>query len=148
MTGQVLTFPRAIFPNAASNTTSGVGDNCGEDHQPPQPVLGAAALAILPATIPKAVHRPSPLAGDNSREDEPESIGGILPAFDREHLARVEGAWASASDICAALHAWCAKCDVTVPSQKRLGLYLAGLGFKKWKRNGRTHYQHVCLKRA
>jgi hypothetical protein len=131
--GQVLTFPRAIFPNTSNNAT--------------QPLLGAAALAILPATIPKAVHRPSPLAGDNSREDEP-GIGGILPAFDRDHLERIEGASASARDICAALHAWCAKRDVKVPSQKRLGLYLAGLGFNRWKRNGKMHYQHVRLKGA
>jgi hypothetical protein len=144
--GRVLTFPRAIFPNASTNATPAAGDNCGEGDQPPQPLLGATALAILPATIPKAVHRPSPLAGDNSREDERESIGGILPAFDREHLERVEGAYASASDICAALQAWCAKRDVKAPSQKRLGLHLAGLGFNRWKRNGKMHYQHVRLK--
>jgi hypothetical protein len=146
--GQVLTFPRAIFPNASNNATPGVGDSCGEDHQPPQPVLGAAALAILPAPIPKPVHRPSPLAGDNSREYELGTVGGILPAFDREHLERVEGASASASDICATLQTWCAKHGVEVPSQKRLGLYLAGLGFKRWKRNGKMHYQHVHLKGA
>jgi hypothetical protein len=146
--GQVLTFPRAIIPNASNNATPGVGDSRGEDHQPPQPVLGAAALAILPAPIPKPVHRPSPLVGDNSREHDVETIGGILPAFDRDHLERVEGASASASDICAALQTWCAKNGVKVPSQKRLGLYLAGLGFKRWKRNGKMHYQHVHLKGA
>jgi hypothetical protein len=86
------------------------------------------------------------LAGENSREHELETIGGILPAFDREHLTRVEGASASASDICAALQAWCTKHGVKVPSQKRLGLYLAGLGFRRWKRNGNVHYQHVRLK--
>jgi hypothetical protein len=43
------------------------------------------------------------LAGDNLREYK--IIGGILPAFDREHLERVEAASASASDICAALQA-------------------------------------------
>jgi hypothetical protein len=147
--GQVLTFPRAIFPDASNNATPAVGDNRGEGDQPPQPVLGATALAILPATIPKVVPRPSPLAGDNSREDEPESIGGILPAFDRDHLERVEGASASASDICATLQAWCSKHGVeVVPSQKRLGLYLAGLGFRRWKRHGKMHYQHVHLKGA
>jgi hypothetical protein len=143
--GQVLTFPRAIFPNTSNNATPAAGDNCGEGDQPPQPLLGATALAILPSTIPKAVHRPSPLAGDNSREDEP-GIGGILPAFDRDHLERIEGASASAGHICAALQAWCAKRNVKVPSQKRLGLYLAGLGFNRWKRNGKMHYQHVRLK--
>jgi hypothetical protein len=86
------------------------------------------------------------LAGDNSREHHQlENIGGILPAFEHEHLARVEGASASASDICAALQAWCSKHDLKVPSQKRLGLYLTGLGFRKWKRNGNIHYQHVRL---
>jgi hypothetical protein len=58
-----------------------------------------------------------------------------------------DGASASASDICAALQVWCTH-DVEVPSQKRLGLYLAGLGFRKWKRNGKAHYQHVRLKGA
>ena len=77
-----------------------------------------------------------------------ETIGAILPAFDRDHLERVEGASAAASDICAALQTWCAKHGVKVPSQKRLGLYLAGLGFKRWKRNGKMHYQHVHLKGA
>jgi hypothetical protein len=146
--GRVLTFPRAIIPNASNNATPGVGDSCGEDHQPPQHVLGAAALAILPAHIPKPVRRPSPLAGDNSREHELGTIGGILPAFDRENLERVEGASASASDICVALQTWCAKHGVKVPSQKRLGLYLAEIGFRRWKRNGKMHYQHVHLKGA
>ena len=76
------------------------------------------------------------------------TIGGILPAFDREYLDRVEGASASARDICASLQAWCSKHDVEVPSQKRLGLYLAGVGFERWKRNGKMHYKHVRLKGA
>ena len=114
----------------------------------PQPVLGAAALAILPAPSPKAVHRPSPLAGDNSKKFELETNGGILPAFDHEHLERVEGASTSASDIYAALQAWCSEQGVEVPSQKRLGLYLAGRGLRKWKRTGKTHYEHVRLKGA
>jgi hypothetical protein len=54
--GQILTFPRATFPNASINATP--ADNCGEGDHPPQPVLGATALAILPAAIPKPVHRP------------------------------------------------------------------------------------------
>ena len=106
---RVLTFPRAIFPNASNDSTPGVGDNCRKDYQPTKPVLGAAALAILPAPISKPVQRPFPLARDNLTERELETIGGILPAFAREHLERVEGASASASEIFAAPQVWCSE---------------------------------------
>jgi hypothetical protein len=143
---QVLTFPRATLPNASNNAKSGDRDDCGEGRQAPHHVIGATAIAIIPPRIEEPIHPPSTLAGDNSSEHELETAGDIFPAFDREHLERIEGASASASEICAALQAWCAKRDFKVPSQKRLGLYLAGLGFEKWKSNGKMHYQHVHLK--
>jgi hypothetical protein len=144
--GQVLTFPRATLPNASNDAKSGDRDNYGEGRQAPHRVIGASAIAIIPPRIEEPIHRPSTLAGDNSSEHELETAGDVFPAFDREHLERIEGASASASEICAALQAWCAKRNFKVPSQKRLGLYLAGLGFEKWKSNGKMHYQHVRLK--
>jgi hypothetical protein len=143
---QVLTFPRATLPNASNDAKSGDRDDYGEGRQAPHHVIGATAIAIIPPRIEEPIHRPSTLARDNSSEHELETAGDIFPAFDREHLERIEGASASASEICAALQAWCAKRDFKVPSQKRLGLYLAGLGFEKWKSNGKMHYQHVRLK--
>jgi hypothetical protein len=135
-------------PDASNNAKSRDRDNCGKGHQAPRRVIGATAIAILPAPVDEPIHRPSPIAGDNSSEHELGTIGGILPAFDREHLERIEGASASAGEICDALQAWCAKRDFKVPSQKRVGLYLAGVGFEKWKRNGKMRYQHVRLKGA
>jgi len=103
---------------------------------------------MIPPRVEEPIYHPSTLAGDNSSEHALETVGNILPAFDREHLERIEGASASASEICAALQAWCSKRACKVPSQKRLGLYLAGLGFQKWKSNGKMHYQDVRLKGA
>jgi hypothetical protein len=143
---QVLTFPRATLPNASNDAKSGDRDDYGEGRQAPHHVIGATAIAIIPPRIEEPIHRLSTLAGDNSSENELETAGDIFPAFDREHLERIEGASASASEICAALQAWCAKRDFKVPSQKRLGLYLARLGFEKWKSNGKMRYQHVRLK--
>jgi hypothetical protein len=112
-------------------------------------VIGATAIAMLPRSIAEEpVNRPSTLVGDNLSDQELEAAGGILPAFNREHLERIEGASAAASDICAALQVWCAKRECNVPSQKRLGLYLAKLGFQKWKSNGKMYYQDVRLKGA
>jgi hypothetical protein len=145
---QVLTFPCATLPNASSDAKSGDRDNHGEAGQAPNRVIGATAIAMIPPRIEEPVHRPSTLAGDNSNYHELDTVGDILPAFDREHLERIEGASASASDICAALQVWCAKRECNVPSQKRLGLYLARLGFQKWKSNGKMHYQDVRLKGA
>jgi hypothetical protein len=143
---QVLTFPRTTLPNASNDVKSGDRDDYGEGRQAPHHVIGATAIAIVPPRIEEPIHRPSTLAGDNSSEHKLETAGDIFPAFDREHLERIEGASASASEICAALQAWCAKRAFKVPSQKRLGLYLAGLGFHRWKSNGKMHYQDVRLK--
>jgi hypothetical protein len=144
---QVLTFPRAPLPNASNDAKSGDRDNCGEGgHQAPHHVVGATAIAMIPPRIEDPVHRPSTSAGDNLSEHELETSGSILPAFNRERLESIEGASASASDICAALQVWCAKRECNVPSQKRLGLYLANLGFQKWKSNGKMYYQDVRLK--
>jgi len=144
----VLTFPRATFPNASSDAKSGDRVNHGEGGQAPHRVIGATAIAMVPPRIEEPVNRPSTLAGDNSGEHELETVGDILPAFNREHLERIEGASASASEICAALQLWCARRDFKAPSQKRLGLYLARLGFEKWKSNGKMHYQDIRLKGA
>src|SRR5262249_8322893 len=139
---QVLTFPRATLSSASNDAKSGNRDNCGEGgRQAPHHVVGATAIAMVPPRIEDPVHCPSTSAGENLNEHELETAGDILPAFDREHLERIEGASVSASDICAALQAWCAKRDCKAPSQKRLGLYLARLGFHKWKSNGKMYYQ-------
>jgi hypothetical protein len=65
-----------------------------------------------------------------------------------ECIERVEGPSASATDITVAVQAWCAKRGAKVPSQKLIGIALAGLGFKKWKRNGIVHYHDIRLKPA
>jgi hypothetical protein len=124
-------------PNASNDAKSGDRDDYGEGRQAPHHVIGATAIAIISPRIKEPIHPPT-LAGDNSSEHELGTAGEILPAFDREHLERMEGASASASEICVALQAWCAKRDFKVPSQK--------LGFEKWKSNGKMHYQHVRLK--
>ena len=60
----------------------------------------------------------------------------------------MEGPSVSATDITVAVQARCAKHGAKVPSQKLIGIALARLGFKKWKRNGIIRYKHIQLKLA
>jgi hypothetical protein len=103
---------------------------------------GTAALAIVPEPSEASALSPSLSSTDKAHERHAETIENIV----LECIERVEGPSESATDISVAVQAWCAKRGAKVPSQKLIGIALAGLGFTKWKRNGFVRYQDIRLK--